>query len=116
MIQLQGCQFRMMCEQPPHGEEIKFILPREGESRRRRQGVAHTPSRIGVGQDVFETVVHIVNTSYHVYDAFQDFKAMDLSKINQHPHVRFNPLLREWVQVSPKRSDRPWQGQTETLA
>jgi UDPglucose--hexose-1-phosphate uridylyltransferase len=41
---------------------------------------------------------------------------MDLSKINEHPHVRFNPLLREWVQVSPKRTDRPWQGQIEPIA
>src|SRR5215467_1843330 len=41
---------------------------------------------------------------------------MDLTKINEQPHVRFNPLLREWVQVSPKRTDRPWQGQIETLA
>jgi len=31
----------------PHEGEIKVILPlREGESRRRRQGVAHTPSGI----------------------------------------------------------------------
>jgi hypothetical protein len=62
----------------PHEGEITLNLqavyspPREGESRRKRQGVAHTPSRIGVGRDVFETVVHIVNESYHVYHAFQD--------------------------------------------
>src|SRR5438105_547387 len=41
---------------------------------------------------------------------------MDLTSINQHPHIRFNPLRREWVQVSPKRTDRPWQGQIETGA
>jgi UDPglucose--hexose-1-phosphate uridylyltransferase len=34
----------------------------------------------------------------------------------KHPHVRFNPLLREWVQVSPGRTDRPWQGQVEAVA
>jgi UDPglucose--hexose-1-phosphate uridylyltransferase len=28
-------------------------------------------------------------------------------------HRRFNPLTREWVLVSPHRSERPWQGQTE---
>jgi UDPglucose--hexose-1-phosphate uridylyltransferase len=38
---------------------------------------------------------------------------MDLKDINDHPHVRFNPLLREWVLVSPKRTDRPWQGEVE---
>jgi UDPglucose--hexose-1-phosphate uridylyltransferase len=28
-------------------------------------------------------------------------------------HRRFNPLLREWVLVSPHRLSRPWQGRTE---
>lgn len=28
-------------------------------------------------------------------------------------HRRFNPLTREWVLVSPHRTERPWQGQTE---
>lgn len=28
-------------------------------------------------------------------------------------HRRFNPLTREWVLVSPLRTGRPWQGQTE---
>jgi UDPglucose--hexose-1-phosphate uridylyltransferase len=30
-----------------------------------------------------------------------------------HPHRRLNPLTGEWVQVSPHRMKRPWQGQTE---
>ncbi|HKF25735.1 MAG TPA: UDP-glucose--hexose-1-phosphate uridylyltransferase [Candidatus Acidoferrum sp.] len=30
------------------------------------------------------------------------------------PHRRFNPLLREWVLVSPHRTERPWQGQVES--
>jgi UDPglucose--hexose-1-phosphate uridylyltransferase len=33
---------------------------------------------------------------------------------NQDPHRRFNPLTRQWVLVSPHRTQRPWQGQTET--
>jgi UDPglucose--hexose-1-phosphate uridylyltransferase len=33
---------------------------------------------------------------------------------NQDPHRRFNPLTREWVLVSPHRTQRPWQGQVET--
>jgi len=32
---------------------------------------------------------------------------------NQDPHRRYNPLLREWVLVSPHRTQRPWQGQVE---
>lgn len=31
----------------------------------------------------------------------------------QQPHRRFNPLIREWVLVSPQRMQRPWQGKTE---
>lgn len=32
-----------------------------------------------------------------------------------HPHRRHNPLIDEWVQVSPHRLQRPWQGQVEDL-
>src|SRR4051812_27178452 len=35
---------------------------------------------------------------------------------NQDPHRRFNPLTREWVLVSPHRTERPWQGQMEKPA
>jgi UDPglucose--hexose-1-phosphate uridylyltransferase len=34
----------------------------------------------------------------------------------QDPHRRYNPLTREWVLVSPHRTQRPWQGQVETAA
>src|SRR5919199_4653429 len=31
----------------------------------------------------------------------------------EHPHRRYNPLTREWVLVSPHRTQRPWLGQVE---
>lgn len=37
---------------------------------------------------------------------------MDLT---QQPHRRYNPLAREWVLVSPQRTQRPWQGQVERV-
>jgi len=36
--------------------------------------------------------------------------------INEDPHRRYNPLLNEWVLVSPHRAKRPWQGQNEVVS
>lgn len=38
---------------------------------------------------------------------------MSDSELQKIPHRRFNPLIREWVLVSPHRTQRPWQGKTE---
>ncbi|PVD20175.1 hypothetical protein C0Q70_20670 [Pomacea canaliculata] len=37
----------------------------------------------------------------------------EASFIQEHPHIRFNPLKDDWVLVSPHRAKRPWQGQVE---
>jgi UDPglucose--hexose-1-phosphate uridylyltransferase len=44
-----------------------------------------------------------------VYNKEQTFNVED------HPHRRYNPLLDEWVLVSPHRAKRPWQGQVEDV-
>jgi UDPglucose--hexose-1-phosphate uridylyltransferase len=36
--------------------------------------------------------------------------------LNLVPHRRYNPLLRQWILVSPQRTDRPWQGETSKQA
>src|SRR5436190_1174398 len=41
---------------------------------------------------------------------------MSFAELNRIPHRRSNPLLREWVLVSPHRMQRPWQGKVEKLA
>ena len=40
---------------------------------------------------------------------------MQSFKTNEHPHRRYNPLLDEWILVSPHRNKRPWQGQNEKV-
>ena len=40
---------------------------------------------------------------------------MKTFNINEDPHRRYNPLINEWVLVSPHRSKRPWQGQNEKV-
>lgn len=36
--------------------------------------------------------------------------------LKNHSHRRLNPLTAEWVQVSPHRAKRPWQGKEEQMS
>jgi UDPglucose--hexose-1-phosphate uridylyltransferase len=37
-------------------------------------------------------------------------------ELKEYPHRRYNPLTREWILVSPHRTQRPWLGQVEKVA
>jgi UDPglucose--hexose-1-phosphate uridylyltransferase len=40
---------------------------------------------------------------------------MNFEELLSVPHKRFNPLLNEWVLVSPHRAQRPWLGKVEKV-
>jgi UDPglucose--hexose-1-phosphate uridylyltransferase len=46
--------------------------------------------------------------------AARRIRKMNFAELAANPHRRFNPLTREWVLVSPHRTQRPWQGQVES--
>lgn len=41
---------------------------------------------------------------------------MELEEVVGKSHRRYNPLTRDWILVSPDRTQRPWQGQIEKRA
>src|SRR5262249_59915390 len=61
-------------------------------------------------RSTFRTLVPASPKSALMANASIEFDA------NKQPHRRFNPLLREWILVSPHRTQRPWQGQVESAA
>src|SRR5512133_3961270 len=41
---------------------------------------------------------------------------MNLEELNRSSHRRYNPLIREWLLVSPHRTQRPWQGAVDVVS
>ncbi|WP_312400144.1 UDP-glucose--hexose-1-phosphate uridylyltransferase [Chryseobacterium sp.] len=48
----------------------------------------------------------------NISDGTKEYHEISFNQ-KDHPHRRYNPLLDEWVLVSPQRAKRPWQGQKE---
>src|SRR5271168_4578196 len=65
---------------------------------------------IRVGSPLQQIEVHSTSEIRAARWAKQDMNQMDLRTT---PHRRWNPLLREWVLVSPHRTQRPWQGKVD---
>jgi UDPglucose--hexose-1-phosphate uridylyltransferase len=51
-----------------------------------------------------------------MFHSLREKTFMSKFDLREQPHRRFNPLTGEWILVSPHRTDRPWQGQTERPA
>ena len=54
---------------------------------------------------------------YHLYGIICNFLVkMNNNLFTEYSHRRYNILTDEWVQVSPHRTKRPWQGKQEEVA
>jgi len=54
---------------------------------------------------------HLATAAGYRVPSYRRLKGEQLTESLQYPHRRFDPLRRQWVLVSPHRTDRPWQGE-----
>lgn len=66
-------------------------------------------------RNVLIFVIGVYRVHYSVVD-MEDKSERAVFCAEEHAHQRFNPMLDEWVLVSPHRARRPWAGQTERAA
>lgn len=54
-----------------------------------------------------------LNSNFFFVLSIVDALEFEQFNIKDHPHLRFNPLIGEYVLVCPNRTKRPWKGKIE---
>jgi len=68
--------------------------------------------KFGIDMKVYQVNI---SEGTHQYGESQSQNQKEAFDQSEHPHRRYNPLLDEWILISPQRAKRPWKGQQETI-